>query len=99
MLLKSLFSCQFLFLVTFTQLAAGLCCGLSCLAAGGTIGVIGDVGVQGFGLKASGGRRWWYSAVEAEEAGDNSEAQNTEDSNKLYVGLLIMLIFSEALAL
>ncbi|EED94908.1 ATP synthase subunit, partial [Thalassiosira pseudonana CCMP1335] len=54
----------------YAHMAAGLCCGISCLAAGGTIGVIGDAG-----------------------------AANADGANKLYVGLLIMLIFSEALAL
>lgn len=82
-------------------MAAGLCCGLSCLAAGGTIGVIGEVGVMGFGLKASGGKRFWYgSEGGGEDAGDGGrDSANAEDANKLYVGLLIMLIFSEALAL
>ena len=84
-------------------MAAGLCCGISCLAAGGTIGVIGDAGVQGFGLRASGGKRAWAS--EHGDGGDdvglggNNEAANADAANKLYVGLLIMLIFSEALAL
>eukprot|EP00549_Striatella_unipunctata_P013385 CAMPEP_0118689630 /NCGR_PEP_ID=MMETSP0800-20121206/9602_1 /TAXON_ID=210618 ORGANISM="Striatella unipunctata, Strain CCMP2910" /NCGR_SAMPLE_ID=MMETSP0800 /ASSEMBLY_ACC=CAM_ASM_000638 /LENGTH=221 /DNA_ID=CAMNT_0006587061 /DNA_START=92 /DNA_END=757 /DNA_ORIENTATION=+ len=82
------------------QLAAGLCCGVSCLAAGGTIGVIGDVGVRGFGLKATGGKRVW---ADASLSGDGdfgpSESVNAEDANRLYVGLLIMLIFAEALAL
>ncbi|EEC45323.1 predicted protein [Phaeodactylum tricornutum CCAP 1055/1] len=64
----------------YTHFAAGLCCGLSCLAAGGTIGILGDAGVRAFGVKASNGR-------------------NVEGANKLYVGMLIMLIFSEALAL
>ena len=83
------------------QLAAGLCCGVSCLAAGGTIGVIGDAGVQGFGLKASGGKRSWSEEGDGGDGvmGGNSEAANAEAANKLYVGLLIMLIFSEALAL
>merc|ERR1711862_189692 len=86
----------------YANLAAGLCCGISCLVAGGTIGVIGDAGVQGFGLKASGGQRSWS---EGGDGGDdvglsgNSEAMNADGANKLYVGLLIMLIFSEALAL
>eukprot|EP00549_Striatella_unipunctata_P026211 CAMPEP_0118715950 /NCGR_PEP_ID=MMETSP0800-20121206/27215_1 /TAXON_ID=210618 ORGANISM="Striatella unipunctata, Strain CCMP2910" /NCGR_SAMPLE_ID=MMETSP0800 /ASSEMBLY_ACC=CAM_ASM_000638 /LENGTH=183 /DNA_ID=CAMNT_0006622287 /DNA_START=92 /DNA_END=646 /DNA_ORIENTATION=- len=82
------------------HLAAGLCCGVSCLAAGGTIGVIGDVGVRGFGLKATGGKRVW---ADASLSGDGdfgpSESVNAEDANRLYVGLLIMLIFAEALAL
>ena len=83
------------------QLAAGLCCGLSCLAAGGTIGVIGDSGVKGFGLKASGGRPFWMTSGSSDGDGEMQqiEAKNADDSNKLYVGLLIMLIFSEALAL
>mmetsp|Transcript_34701 Transcript_34701/g.65994 ORF Transcript_34701/g.65994 Transcript_34701/m.65994 type:complete len:202 (+) Transcript_34701:55-660(+) len=86
----------------YAHMAAGLCCGISCLAAGGTIGVIGDAGVQAFGLRASGGKRSW--ATDSGDGGDdvlsgNSEAQNADGANKLYVGLLIMLIFSEALAL
>jgi V-type H+-transporting ATPase proteolipid subunit len=88
---------------SYAHLAAGLCCGVSCLAAGGTIGVIGDVGVQCFGLKASGGKRSWATGEGANpgDAGDTSMdvAVTTEASNKLYVGLLIMLIFAEALAL
>lgn len=90
----------------YAHLAAGLCCGCSCLAAGGTIGIIGEVGVKGFGMKASGGRRAWATGEGADpsEAGDTgmgggSDAMSLEESNKLYVGLLIMLIFSEALAL
>jgi V-type H+-transporting ATPase proteolipid subunit len=67
--------------------------------------VIGDVGVQCFGLKASGGKRAWLTgeganANEAKEgAGDVTSAVTQEAANKLYVGLLIMLIFAEALAL
>ena len=80
------------------KLAAGLCCGLSCLAAGGTIGVIGDAGVRGFGLKATGGRKWFWGE-DQDEGGDFGGSNNVEASNKLYVGMLIMLIFSEALAL
>jgi len=81
----------------YAHMAAGLCCGISCLAAGGTIGVIGDAGVQAYGLKASAGQRSW------DTGGDGGEVVSSSDSvdgaNKLYVGLLIMLIFSEALAL
>jgi len=92
----------------WAHLAAGLCCGCSCLAAGGTIGIIGDVGVRGFGLKASGGKRSWATGEGVSEdgpaggdamGGNRSDALNAESANKLYVGLLIMLIFSEALAL
>jgi len=89
----------------YAHLAAGLCCGISCLVAGGTIGMIGDVGVRVFGLKATNGKRAWASG-EGMDAGDargddfgSGGASNVEDANKLYVSLLIMLIFSEALAL
>jgi len=81
----------------YVHLAAGLCCGLSCLAAGGTIGIIGDAGTRGFGLKAEGGRKWFWG--DDQDDGDFGGANNVEASNKLYVGMLIMLIFSEALAL
>lgn len=88
-------------------MAAGLCCGLSCLAAGGTIGVLGDAGVRGFGLKAESGRKWYWNASEGADMGGDTGGGDfgsrgmsaTEGSNKLYVGMLIMLIFSEALAL
>lgn len=106
-------------------MAAGLCCGLSCLAAGGTIGILGDAGVQAFGLKAESGRYVWTSSntgsaggssktgtdanssnannadahAAAEEYAASKAANNADGANKLYVGMLIMLIFSEALAL
>jgi V-type H+-transporting ATPase 16kDa proteolipid subunit len=85
-------------------LAAGLCCGLSCLAAGGTIGVLGDAGVRAFGIKAENGKRfYWSEGSGADNLGGNDDgfgrANSVEGANKLYVGMLIMLIFSEALAL
>ena len=86
----------------YTHFAAGLCCGLSCLAAGGTIGVLGDVGVRGFGIKAERGRKWFWSenADDGDDGGEMMSGGNdAESANKLYVGMLIMLIFSEALAL
>lgn len=73
------------------------------MAAGGTIGVIGDAGVRAFGVKAERGRKWFWDQAAGDDAGaDTSEfgAQGAaEAANKLYVGMLIMLIFSEALAL
>jgi len=89
---------QYSLYTAYAHLAAGLCCGISCLAAGGTIGYIGDVGIQCFGLKVSGGKRSW----DTEGSGDGfagNDQMSQEAANKLYVGLLIMLIFSEALAL
>ena len=88
------------------QFAAGLCCGLSCLAAGGTIGILGDAGVRAFGLKAEAGRKWFWGAGEGDdfaggggEEGGVAKIPPAEAASKLYVGMLIMLIFSEALAL
>lgn len=86
------------------QLAAGLCCGLSCLAAGGTIGILGEAGVKAFGLKAEAGRKWYWSEQEGlgdiDDGGVSGDRSTpAEAANKLYVGMLIMLIFSEALAL
>ena len=89
-------------------MAAGLCCGLSCLAAGGTIGILGDAGVRAYGIKAENGRKWYWGAggdMGGDDGDDNmasameSNKASAEGANKLYVGMLIMLIFSEALAL
>lgn len=91
------------------QFAAGLCCGLSCLAAGGTIGILGDAGVRAFGVKAENGRKWFWDASNMDSGMDDDgmgggaarggTGNAAESANKLYVGMLIMLIFSEALAL
>eukprot|EP00484_Ammonia_sp_Unknown_P010323 CAMPEP_0197074030 /NCGR_PEP_ID=MMETSP1384-20130603/210905_1 /TAXON_ID=29189 /ORGANISM="Ammonia sp." /LENGTH=168 /DNA_ID=CAMNT_0042512871 /DNA_START=47 /DNA_END=553 /DNA_ORIENTATION=+ len=54
----------------YAQLGAGLACGLSSLAAGYAIGIIGDYGVRAVAKQP-----------------------------QLYVGMILMLIFSEALAL
>lgn len=54
----------------FAHLAAGLCCGLSALAAGFAIGIVGDAGVRANGQQP-----------------------------KLFVGMILILIFGEALGL
>ncbi|CAG9335430.1 unnamed protein product [Blepharisma stoltei] len=54
----------------YKHLASGLCCGLSALAAGFAIGIVGDAGVR-------------------------SNAQN----EKIFVGMILILIFAEALGL
>ncbi len=62
--------------------------------------MIGDAGVRGFGLKAARGRKWfWGEGGDDDQGGDFGSAGAAEAANKLYVGMLIMLIFSEALAL
>lgn len=90
------------FWLPYLQLAAGLCCGLSCLAAGGTIGLIGDCAVRCVGIKAERGRRWWQAGAadgNDDAPGGSRDNYSADAANKLYVGMLIMLIFSEALAL
>ena len=58
------------FLVGYQLLGAGLCCGLSSLAAGLAIGIVGDAGVR-------------------------ANAQQ----EKIYIGMILILIFAEAVAL
>mmetsp|Transcript_20313 Transcript_20313/g.46081 ORF Transcript_20313/g.46081 Transcript_20313/m.46081 type:complete len:111 (-) Transcript_20313:331-663(-) len=85
------------------QLAAGLCCGISGLAAGGCIGIVGDHGVRAIGYRTSnitlflGGNKDGYSSIPDGEEGE--QVSGSDDQNKLFVGMLIILIFSEALAL
>ena len=54
----------------FGHLAAGLCCGLSSLAAGIAIGIVGDAGVRALGQQ-----------------------------DRIFVGMMLILIFAEALGL
>ena len=97
---------------TFSGLAhlcAGLCTGCSGLGAGICIGIVGDYGVRAVGYRASavtlfpvGAEKDGYSNIpDSEDVADahTEDISGSEDQNKLFVGMLIMLIFSEALAL
>jgi len=95
------------------HLCAGLCCGISGLAAGLCIGIVGDYGIRAVGYRASQITLFpnekeaaGYSNIpDSDEGADHGggggggEISGSEDQNKLFVGMLIMLIFSEALAL
>ena len=91
------------------QFAAGVCCGVSGLVSGGCIGIVGDYGVRAVGYRASAITLFPTSVPEAEgyssipeTEGDHhhgDDVSGSDDQNKLFVGMLIMLIFSEALAL
>jgi len=91
------------------HLCAGLCCGLSGLCAGGCIGIVGDHGVRAVGYRASnislfpsGSDKGGYASIPDSDDSGGAHADDvsgTDDQNKLFVGMLIMLIFSEALAL
>jgi V-type H+-transporting ATPase proteolipid subunit len=85
------------------HLCAGLCCGVSGLAAGVCIGVVGDYGIRAVGYRAS-QITIGMSQVDAgystiPDAATGEDVSGSDDQNKLFVGMLIMLIFSEALAL
>eukprot|EP00178_Gracilaria_changii_P019365 TRINITY_DN5618_c0_g2_i1.p1 TRINITY_DN5618_c0_g2~~TRINITY_DN5618_c0_g2_i1.p1 ORF type:complete len:159 (+),score=22.74 TRINITY_DN5618_c0_g2_i1:1-477(+) len=54
----------------YAHLSAGICCGLSSLAAGLAIGIVGDAGIRGNAQQA-----------------------------RLFIGMLLILIFAEALGL
>jgi V-type H+-transporting ATPase 16kDa proteolipid subunit len=92
------------------HLCAGLCCGISGLAAGMCIGIVGDYGIRAVGYRASQitlfpseHQAAGYSNIPESDnngGGDHHhEVSGSDDQNKLFVGMLIMLIFSEALAL
>jgi V-type H+-transporting ATPase 16kDa proteolipid subunit len=92
------------------HLCAGLSCGISGLAAGICIGVVGDAGVRAVGYRASQITLFPTSTKEAQgysnipDADHNNadvgeDVSGSDDQNKLFVSMLIMLIFSEALAL
>jgi len=91
------------------HLCAGLCCGASGLAAGGCIGIVGDAGIRAVGYRASqvtlfpgssAAKEGYHNIPDAEptQAG-GEDISGSDDQNKLFVCMLIMLIFSEALAL
>lgn len=93
---------------SMAHLSAGLCTGISGLVAGGCIGIVGDYGVRAVGYRASNislfpssTERSGYSSIPDNDdgGGGGNEVSGSEDQNKLFVGMLIMLIFSEALAL
>jgi V-type H+-transporting ATPase 16kDa proteolipid subunit len=94
------------------HLCAGLCCGFSGLAAGLCIGIVGDYGIRAVGYRASQitlfpnekeGAGYATIPTDGEDtAGGHhggGDISGSDDQNKLFVGMLIMLIFSEALAL
>ena len=94
------------------HLCAGMCCGVSGLAAGICIGIVGDYGIRAVGYRASqitfgssssnaNGDTTGYATIpdsDIDGAG-GEDISGSDDQNKLFVGMLIMLIFSEALAL
>jgi len=91
------------------HLCCGLCTGFCGLAAGICIGIVGDHGIRAIGYRTSGvtivswkgNNAGTQDSKEAPLVDGTDEAMisGSQDQNKLFVGMLIMLIFAEALAL
>lgn len=81
----------------WAHLAAGLCCGLTCLAAGGATGVAGEVGIIATGLRAE----LNHAKANARVATSNfsREVVDEGDAGKLYIGSVTILSFSGAIGL
>ncbi len=95
----------------WAHLSAGLCCGLTCLAAGGATGVAGEIGIKAVGLRAE-----LYSANKNRKSMTNElhdigggvdslfgtrkkRALDEGDAGKLYIGSVTILSFSGAIGL
>lgn len=79
----------------WAHLAAGLCCGLSCLAAGAATGIAGEVGILATGLRAE----LCHSKMNAMSGAFGGEITDEGDSGKLYIGSVTILSFSGAIGL
>lgn len=80
----------------WAHLAAGLCCGLSCLAAGGATGIAGEYGILATGLRAELNHARENKLVGAAGGG---EVIDEGDAGKLYIGSVTILSFSGAIGL
>jgi V-type H+-transporting ATPase 16kDa proteolipid subunit len=81
----------------WAHLAAGLCCGLTCLAAGGATGIAGEVGILATGLRAE----LNHAKANARVTSSNfsREVVDEGDAGKLYIGSVTILSFSGAIGL
>jgi len=82
----------------WAHLAAGLCCGLSCLAAGAATGVAGEVGIKSTGLRAE------LNHAKASRGmmgmgGGGGDIVDEGDAGRLYIGSVTILSFSGAIGL
>ena len=79
----------------YAHLAAGLCCGLCCLAAGGATGVAGEYGILATGLRAE----LNHAKEHKMSGGGGSEVIDEGDAGRLYIGSVTILSFSGAIGL
>ena len=82
----------------WAHLAAGLCCGLTCLAAGGATGIAGEVGIIATGLRAELNHAKANSRMTA-SSNFSREVVDEGDAGKLYIGSVTILSFSGAIGL
>lgn len=83
----------------WAHLAAGLCCGLCCLAAGGATGIAGEVGIIATGLRAELNHARMSGMIGAAGGGASDEIADEGDAGKLYIGSVTILSFSGAIGL
>lgn len=81
----------------WAHLAAGLCCGLCCLAAGGATGIAGEVGITATGLRAELNHAKNTRGMMG--MGSTGEVVDEGDAGKLYIGSVTILSFSGAIGL
>jgi V-type H+-transporting ATPase proteolipid subunit len=84
----------------WAHMAAGLCCGFSCLAAGFATGVAGEVGIVATGLRAElNHAKNMRSMMGMGGAASAAEVVDEGDAGKLYIGSVTILSFSGAIGL
>jgi V-type H+-transporting ATPase proteolipid subunit len=79
----------------WAHLAAGLCCGLSCLAAGGATGIAGEAGILATGRRAE----LNHAKATALTGNRSREVIDEGDAGRLYIGSVTILSFSGAIGL
>ena len=79
----------------WAHLCAGLCCGFTCLAAGGATGIAGEVGIIATGLRAE----LNHAKNSRGMMGTGGDIVEEGDAGKLYIGSVTILSFAGAIGL
>lgn len=79
----------------WAHFAAGLCCGMTCLAAGGATGIAGEVGIIACGLRAELNHHKNSRGM----MGGGGDITDEGDAGRLYIGSVTILSFSGAIGL
>ncbi|CAL9048712.1 unnamed protein product [Musa banksii] len=81
----------------YAHLSSGLACGLAGLSAGMAIGIVGDAGVRYYFFRMT-RKLFFFVYFYLASTGGISAVANAQQP-KLFVGMILILIFAEALAL